>query len=245
MDQLRVQPNVAPLEVGHGGPAAIHLGGPEPNSWAGNDSNTLLVVAALITTLTYQLGTSIPGGYWQESQYKDGTRPAIPSCATCTAPVVLTFVVSQPRTHLSIDIVIWDAVVAFLWVTVSLRSERRERAIQALCCAAREPASLQPPARSLPQPPRAHLPAAASPPPHLLADACPSASTRLPATTRELASLAASGPDACRARALAEPEGPASPPPCRCLPVSGGPDPAELELPSSPKLPPRRRPAAT
>jgi hypothetical protein len=37
-------------------PAAIQqqqLGGRAANSWVGNDSNTLLVVATLITTLTY------------------------------------------------------------------------------------------------------------------------------------------------------------------------------------------------
>jgi hypothetical protein len=48
------------------------LGWRRPNSWAGNDANTLLVVATLITTLTYQIGTSLPGGYWQETKMQDG-----------------------------------------------------------------------------------------------------------------------------------------------------------------------------
>ncbi|GJN08426.1 hypothetical protein PR202_ga26341 [Eleusine coracana subsp. coracana] len=245
--QQRVHPNGSPspagdLETGHhgdvyppplpaqqqGNPAAIQLGGRAANSWVGNDSNTLLVVATLITTLTYQLGTSIPGGYWQQdvplsakdstvkyhagdpimrdlhrSRYIERTAMAwawpIPSRRVCScalretdrssghddmlligrywvfmaaswvgfassmvmtlsllvrmaadsrhvrwsfavaySSLVLTFVVSQPRTHLSLDILIWAGVVAFLWVTVSLRPERRVRFIQELCCGARD-----------------------------------------------------------------------------------------------------------
>lgn len=46
-----------------------------PNNWVGNDANTLLVVATLITTLTYQLGSNIPGGYWQDTQLSaDGKK---------------------------------------------------------------------------------------------------------------------------------------------------------------------------
>ncbi|RCV45566.1 hypothetical protein SETIT_9G464800v2 [Setaria italica] len=59
-----------PLPPG-GQPVSVQQlgGGRAPNSWVGNDANTLLVVATLITTLTYQLGTNIPGGYWQDSQW--------------------------------------------------------------------------------------------------------------------------------------------------------------------------------
>ncbi|RWW16197.1 hypothetical protein GW17_00019936 [Ensete ventricosum] len=42
---------------------------PQPqrhHGWDRNDSNTLLVVATLITALTYQLGTNLPGGYYQD-----------------------------------------------------------------------------------------------------------------------------------------------------------------------------------
>ena len=89
MDQPRVHPN-APgpavnLQMGGGGvyppgpPPPAHDGqsvnrqqlggsGAAANSWVGNDANTLLVVATLITTLTYQLGSNIPGGYWQDTQ---------------------------------------------------------------------------------------------------------------------------------------------------------------------------------
>jgi hypothetical protein len=34
--------------------------------FAANKTDTLLVVATLITALSYQLGTNIPGGYWQD-----------------------------------------------------------------------------------------------------------------------------------------------------------------------------------
>jgi hypothetical protein len=52
--------------------------------------------------------------------------------------LVLTFVVSQPKTHLSLDLLIWAAVLVFLWIIVSLHPDRRARVIQALCCGGRE-----------------------------------------------------------------------------------------------------------
>uniref|UniRef100_A0A0E0KBG2 PGG domain-containing protein n=1 Tax=Oryza punctata TaxID=4537 RepID=A0A0E0KBG2_ORYPU len=152
------------------------LGGGGPNLWVGNDANTLLVVATLITTLTYQLGTNIPGGYWQDTKedhragdpiMRDLHRPRywvfmgaswvgfassmvmtlsllvrMPvdsrnvrwSFAVAYSTLVLTFIVSQPRTHLSLDILVWVAVLAFLWFTISLRPERRAKIAQAICC---------------------------------------------------------------------------------------------------------------
>ncbi|KAG2553247.1 hypothetical protein PVAP13_9KG516726 [Panicum virgatum] len=175
-----------PLPTPHGQSAnQQQLGGaagpPKPNSWVGNDANTLLVVATLITTLTYQLGTSIPGGYWQQDTpasggkvvYRAGDpimrdlhRPrywvfmgaswvGFASSMVMTlsllvrmpvgsrhvrwsvvaySSLVLTFVVSQPRTHLSLDLLIWAAVLAFLWIIVSLHPDHRARVIQDLCC---------------------------------------------------------------------------------------------------------------
>ncbi|KAM0935313.1 putative PGG domain-containing protein [Dioscorea sansibarensis] len=35
--------------------------------WEANKNSTLLVVATLITTLTYQIGCNPPGGFWQDS----------------------------------------------------------------------------------------------------------------------------------------------------------------------------------
>ncbi|CAN6289987.1 unnamed protein product [Urochloa humidicola] len=197
MDHLRVHPNAAPA-AGNGDPemdAGVfpplpparvqQLGGRALiNHWVGNDANTLLVVATLITTLTYQLGTNIPGGYWQQDTpassggkqvtYRAGdpimrdlhrhrywvfmaaswvgfassmvmtlsllVRMAVDSrhvrwsFAVAYSSLVLTFVVSQRRTHLSVDILLWAAVLAFLWITVSLHPDHRARVIQALCC---------------------------------------------------------------------------------------------------------------
>ena len=59
-------PAMVPQPQPHGQVAA--------NNWAGNDANTLLVVATLITTLTYQLGCSVPGGYWQDTLAADGKQ---------------------------------------------------------------------------------------------------------------------------------------------------------------------------
>jgi len=169
------------------------LGGAAPDSrdgWAGNDPNTLIVVATLITALNFLLGLSMPGGYWQTDQtvvsdagsvvprYRAGDpimrdlhRPrywvfrgaswvGVASSMVMTlsllvrmpvdsrhvrwsfvvaySSLVLTFVVSQPRTHLSLDLLIWAAVLVFLWIIVSLHPDRRARAIQVLCCGARE-----------------------------------------------------------------------------------------------------------
>ncbi|WVZ56313.1 hypothetical protein U9M48_006861 [Paspalum notatum var. saurae] len=206
MDQPRVHPN-APgpavnLQMGGGGvyppgpPPPAHDGqsvnrqqlggsGAAANSWVGNDANTLLVVATLITTLTYQLGTSIPGGYWQQDTpssdgkltYRAGdpimrdlhrprywvfmgaswvgfassmlmtlsllvrmpvdSRHVRWSFVVAYSSLVLTFVVSQPKTHLSLDILIWAAVLAFLWIIISLHPDRRARVIQELCCSGR------------------------------------------------------------------------------------------------------------
>ena len=157
------------------------------DGWAGNDPNTLIVVATLITALNFLLGLSMPGGYWQADQtfvsdggrmvyhragdpiMRDLHRPrywvfrvaswvGVASSMVMTlsllvrmpvdsrhvrwsfvvaySSLVLTFVVSQPRTHLSLDI--WAAVLVFLWIIVSLHPDRRARAIQVLCCGARE-----------------------------------------------------------------------------------------------------------
>lgn len=48
-------------------PAAAAGGGrSHAPGFGANKNDTLLVVATLITALTYQLGTNIPGGYWQD-----------------------------------------------------------------------------------------------------------------------------------------------------------------------------------
>ncbi|CAL4913608.1 unnamed protein product [Urochloa decumbens] len=158
------------------------------DNWAGNDGNTLLVVATLITTLTYQLGTNVPGGYWQDTtQPAAGDATGKPPPHTAGDPVmrdlhpgrywtfvvaswagfagsmlmtlsllvrmpvdsrrvrwpfavayaslVLTFQLSQPKTHIALDILVWVAVTAFLWLMVSVRPEHRDRIVRFIGCA--------------------------------------------------------------------------------------------------------------
>ncbi|KAL6626499.1 hypothetical protein ACP70R_030225 [Stipagrostis hirtigluma subsp. patula] len=56
----------------HGGRAPAeggerqNAGGRHSPEFAANSTDTLLLVATLITALSYQLGTNIPGGYWQD-----------------------------------------------------------------------------------------------------------------------------------------------------------------------------------
>nr|CAB3476736.1 unnamed protein product [Digitaria exilis] len=126
-----------------------------------DDTGTLLVVATLITALSYQVGTNIPGGYWGDDN--DGhvagdpimrdkhrrrywlfmvaswagfgssmlltvalltqvpTRSLVVRCAFLVSysSLVLTFVTSQPRTWLAMDIAIWAGVMAALAVVTS------------------------------------------------------------------------------------------------------------------------------
>ena len=146
-----------------------------------DDNGTLLVVATLITTLSYQVGSNVPGGYWQDTQPAEpGKQPhaagdpvmrdlhpqrywvfmvaswvgfagsmlmtlsllvRVPldsrrvrwSFAAAHASLVLTFRLSQPKTHISLDILIWVAVTAFLWLMVSVRAEHRARIVRLLC----------------------------------------------------------------------------------------------------------------
>ena len=169
------------------------LGGAAPDSrdgWAGNDPNTLIVVATLITALNFLLGYSMPGGYWQTDQtvvsdagsvvprYRAGdpimrdlhrprywvfrgaswvgvassmvmtlsllvrmpvgSRHVLWSFAVAYSSLVLTFIVSQSRTHLSLDIIIWVAVLALIWLVISLHPDYRARVIRVLFCCDRD-----------------------------------------------------------------------------------------------------------
>ncbi|EAY73341.1 hypothetical protein OsI_01218 [Oryza sativa Indica Group] len=134
-----------------------------------NKNDTLLVVPTLITALTYQLGTNVPGGYWQDDA-ADGSHAAgdpimrdknrrrywlfmaaswagfgssmlltlglltgVPSRSRAVqwpflvsySSLVLTFITSQSRTPLAMDVVIWGAVMAVL--TVGIKYRRLDR----------------------------------------------------------------------------------------------------------------------
>ncbi|GJN30928.1 hypothetical protein PR202_gb19275 [Eleusine coracana subsp. coracana] len=98
---------------------------------------------------------SVPGGYCQDTLLSpDGKRvlhlageAATPSCAICTGRRYWVFMASSwvgfvgssrvrmpSHTHLSLDILIWATVLAFLWVLTSVRPEHRERIARYLCC---------------------------------------------------------------------------------------------------------------
>jgi hypothetical protein len=126
-------------------------------SFGANEVDTLLVVATLITALSYQLGTNIPGGYWQDDNghvagdpimrdkhrrrywmFMAGSWAAFGTSMLLTvglltgvpaksrlvqyafllaySSLVLTFVTSQPRTSLAMDLGIWGGVMAVLTV---------------------------------------------------------------------------------------------------------------------------------
>ncbi|RLM92044.1 uncharacterized protein C2845_PM08G09470 [Panicum miliaceum] len=149
-------------------------GGPHAPNFDANAAGTLLVVATLITALSYQLGTNIPGGYWQDDGaghaagdpiMRDkhrrrywlfmaaswagfgssmlltvGLLTGVPARSrfvraaflVAYSTLVLTFVTSQPRTSLAMDIAICVGVMAALAVfTRYLRLDRPPRWAQA------------------------------------------------------------------------------------------------------------------
>ncbi|XP_038979719.1 uncharacterized protein LOC103715568 [Phoenix dactylifera] len=133
--------------------------------WEGNESNTLLVVATLITALTYQVGTNIPGGCWQDDKVGDHTAgdpimrdrhrkrywlfmtaswmgfgssmlmtvyllTGVPvnsrrvrwPFVVAYSSLMLTFITSQPRTSLVMDLALWVCLLLFLWVAISFKN---------------------------------------------------------------------------------------------------------------------------
>ncbi|CAL4938583.1 unnamed protein product [Urochloa decumbens] len=157
--------------------------------WAANDPSTLLLVATLLTALSYLLGLSMPGGYWQRNTpaWRDGKQVALYhagdpimrdlhrprywvfrvaswvgvassmvmtlsllarmpvgsrnvmwSFTVAFSSLVLTFIVSQSRTHLSLDIIIWVAVLVLIWFVIGLHPDRRARVIRAIFCCNRD-----------------------------------------------------------------------------------------------------------
>jgi len=67
-----------------------------------------------------------------------GSRHVLWSFAVAYSSLVLTFIVSQSRTHLSLDIIIWVAVLALIWLVISLHPDHRARVIRVLFCCDRD-----------------------------------------------------------------------------------------------------------
>ncbi|XP_010918185.2 uncharacterized protein [Elaeis guineensis] len=158
-----------PPEEQHQKPKEGQIFSPSPvlehrRGWEGNDSNTLIVVATLITALTYQLGTNIPGGCWQDDEHghvagdpimRDKHRKRYWLFMTASwvgfgssmlmtvylltgvpvesrrvrwpfvvaySSLMLTFITSQPRTSLAMDLALWVCLLLFLWVAISFKN---------------------------------------------------------------------------------------------------------------------------
>jgi hypothetical protein len=54
--------------------------------------------------------------------------------AVAYSSLVLTFIVSQSRSYLLLDLLIWVLVLAFLSAMTSFRPEHRARIARCLCC---------------------------------------------------------------------------------------------------------------
>ncbi|KAJ1297901.1 hypothetical protein BS78_01G413400 [Paspalum vaginatum] len=52
--------------------------------------------------------------------------------------LLLTFAVSQTKTHLSLDIIVWLAVLFVSWLLTSIRDEKRAWIMRLLCCGTRD-----------------------------------------------------------------------------------------------------------
>ncbi|TVU51340.1 hypothetical protein EJB05_02759, partial [Eragrostis curvula] len=119
--------------------------------WAGNDPGILLVVATLITALTFLLGTTMLGGYWPQDTpslvdgrrvtYRAGDpvmrdlhRPRYWVFRDASWAGVASSMVMTTKTHLSLDIIACLAVLAFLGFIICNREENRARVMRVLCC---------------------------------------------------------------------------------------------------------------
>ncbi|KAF8683565.1 hypothetical protein HU200_044483 [Digitaria exilis] len=59
------------------------------------------------------------------------------SFAVAYSSLLLTFAVSQTKTHLSLDIIVWLAVLVVSWLITRNNGEKRARIMQLLCCGSR------------------------------------------------------------------------------------------------------------
>lgn len=60
------------------------------------------------------------------------------SFAVAYSSLLLTFAASQTKTHLSLDILLWFAVLFVSWLITSVREENRAWIMKVLCCTSRD-----------------------------------------------------------------------------------------------------------
>ncbi|OEL14027.1 hypothetical protein BAE44_0024954 [Dichanthelium oligosanthes] len=91
-----------------------------PRYWVFRASSWVGVASSMVMTLSLLARMAV------------ASRHVVWSFAVAYSSLVLTFIVSQSRTHLSLDIIIWVALLALIWLVISLHPERRAHVIRAM-----------------------------------------------------------------------------------------------------------------
>ncbi|CAL4921831.1 unnamed protein product [Urochloa decumbens] len=114
----------------HGRQVLYHAGDPimrdlhRPRYWVFRAASWVGVASSMVLTLSLLVGAAA------------GSRHVRWSFAVAYSSLLLTFAVSQTKTHLSLDVVVWLAVLFVSWLltTTSIRGENRARIMKLLCC---------------------------------------------------------------------------------------------------------------
>ncbi|CAN6313364.1 unnamed protein product [Urochloa humidicola] len=113
-----------------GRPVTYHAGDPimrdlhRPRYWVFRAASWVGVASSMVLTLSLLVGAAA------------GSRHVRWSFVVAYSSLLLTFAVSQTKTHLSLDIVFWLAVLLVSWLltSTSIRGENRARIMKLLCC---------------------------------------------------------------------------------------------------------------
>ena len=95
-----------------------------PRYWVFRAASWVGVASSMVLTLSLLVRTPA------------GSRHVQWSFVVAYSSLLLTFAVSQTKTHLSLDIIVWLAVLAVSWLitTTSIRGGNRARIMKLLCC---------------------------------------------------------------------------------------------------------------
>ena len=95
-----------------------------PRYWVFRAASWVGVASSMVLTLSLLVRTPA------------GSRHVQWSFVVAYSSLLLTFAVSQTKTHLSLDIILWLAVLAVSWLitTTSIRGGNRARIMKLLCC---------------------------------------------------------------------------------------------------------------
>ncbi|CAN6284875.1 unnamed protein product [Urochloa humidicola] len=114
----------------HGKPVTYRAGDPimrdlhRPRYWVFRAASWVGVASSMVLTLSLLVGAAA------------GSRHVRWSFAVAYSSLLLTFAVSQTKTHLSLDVIVWVAVLFVSWIltTTRIRGENRARIMKLLCC---------------------------------------------------------------------------------------------------------------